>query len=154
MDADHTEIWRYMKNDFTPFDKANLVSSIPKVFEHQVAIGPGRIAVATKGQSLSYDDLNRWSNRIAHAVLRALGEREEPVALMFRQSAAAVAATLEALKAGKIYVPLDPSQSEREMQSIFADCEPRLVITAAEHAPLASQLIGEQGLCLDIDKLA
>ena len=142
-----------MVDDILPFDKADIETSIPEMFERQVTAGPGRIAVATRQQSLSYDDLDRWSNRIAHAVLRALGDMEEPVALLLRQSAEAVATTLGTLKAGKIYVPLEPGQSERELQSVIADCEPRLIVTDARHVPLAKRLIGAQGLCLDIGEV-
>jgi amino acid adenylation domain-containing protein len=146
------EMWRGMVDDFVHFDKADIEKSIPEIFERQVTVGPRRIALATQLQSFSYDDLNRWSNRIARSILRILGDREEPVALLLHQSAEAVATTLGTLKAGKIYVPLEPSQSEGELKNVIADCEPRLIVSDTKHAPLARRLIGAQGLCLNVEE--
>lgn len=143
-----------MRDDFVRFCKADIETSIPEVFERQVRVGPERMAVASGRQSLSYDDLNHKSNRIAHAIVRALGHTEEPVALLFRQGVAAVAATLGALKAGKIYVALEPTQSERDLGQIIADCKPRLIMTDTEHQGLAERLIGAGGLCLEIDAMS
>ena len=143
-----------MRDDFVRFCKADIETSIPEVFERQVRAGPERIAVASGQQSLSYDDLNRRSNRIAHAIMRALDHTQEPVALLFRQGAAAVAATLGTLKAGKIYVALEPTQSDRELGQVIADCKPRLIVTDTEHQGLAKRLNGAGGLCLEIDAMS
>lgn len=136
-----------------PFRKADIEASIPDIFERRVRTGPKRIAVATGQQSLTYDGLNRRSNRIAHAILGALDDSQEPVALLFRQGVAAVAATLGALKAGKIYVPLDPVQSERDLGRIIADCAPRLIVADPDHQALARRLIGADGHCLDTEAM-
>jgi len=143
-----------MVDEFIHFETADVETSIPEMFERQVRAGTGRTAVASGQQLLTYDALNRRSNRIGHGVLNALGDGQEPVALLFRQGVAAVVATIGALKAGKIYVPLDPVQSERELHRIIADCAPRLIVADAAFQALAGRLIGADGLCRDIDGLS
>jgi acyl-CoA synthetase (AMP-forming)/AMP-acid ligase II len=123
------------------------------MFERQVRADPRRIAVGCDRQALSYDDLNRLSNRIAHAVLRRRGDVEEPIALLFRQGPSAVAATLGSLKSGKIYVPLEPTQPVPELQRIIAHCQPGLIIAEHQTEALAGRLIGEADRCLNVETI-
>ena len=90
-----SEIYRTTKQShedrgFVRFDKSSIEMSIPALFERQVRVSPRRTAVACERQLLSYDDLNRISNRIAHAILRRRGAKGEPIALLFRQPEASV----------------------------------------------------------------
>jgi amino acid adenylation domain-containing protein len=138
---------------FAPFDRADIEASIPGIFERQVRAGPHRTAVAGGSQMLSYDGLNRQSNRIAHAILRRRGDAEEPVALLFRQGSAAVAATLGSLKAGKIYVPLEPTQPAPELQRVIADCQPSLIITDGANEALAKALEGDTNRRMNVETM-
>jgi amino acid adenylation domain-containing protein len=133
------------------FDRSNCELSIPDLFERQVRAYPGRIAVGCDRNSLSYDDLNRISNRIAHAILRCRGDRREPIALLFRQGPTAVAATIGLLKSGNIYVPLEPNQPVHELQKIFAHCQPGLIICNCETEALARSLVDDAGRHLNVE---
>ena len=53
--------------------------------------------------------LNEAANRVAHAILAQRGTTEEPIALLLEHDAPMLSAMVGALKAGKIYVPLDRS---------------------------------------------
>ena len=53
---------------------------------------------------------------------------------------------LGALKAGKIYVPLDPVHPAPRLADAIGDSSARLVLTAAAHAPLAQAVAGEAAL--------
>jgi non-ribosomal peptide synthetase component F len=94
---------------FVPFENTAINQSIAGRFEQQVAQHPDRLAVVSAESQLTYAELNQVANRIARAVLSHLGEGEEPVALLFEEGAFIIAAILGVLKAGKIYVPLDPA---------------------------------------------
>lgn len=133
------------------FDRSNCEMSIPDLFERQVRACPRRIAVGCEQQSLSYDDLNRASNRIAHAILRCRGDRNEPIALLFRQGPTAVSATIGSLKAGKIYVPLEPNQPVHELQKIIAHCKPSLILCERGTEPLARSLIVDANRHLNVE---
>ena len=100
---------------FLDFQKEQIEQSIPALFEQQVAGYPDRVAVKSKTQTLTYDDLNRLSNGVARAILAQLGDGQEPVALLLEQSEAAIAAVLGVVKAGRIYIPLDPSYARTSL---------------------------------------
>ena len=68
---------------FIEFQKEWIEQSIPRRFEEAVRRYPDRIAVKTDAHEVTYAELNRSANRIAHAILEKRGDGEEPVALLF-----------------------------------------------------------------------
>ena len=99
------------------------------------------------GQTLTYAQLDRAANRVAHALLDRLGPGNEPVALLLPQGIRQVAAVLGALKAGKIYVPLDPARPAPRLAEAIGDSGARLVLTAPRTrrspgpSPLSASLV-------------
>src|SRR5919109_2365707 len=127
-------------NPFVELRKEDIEQSISDRFEQQARRYPDRLAVKTKRQRLTYDALNRISNRTAHAVLARSDQRNEPVVLLFRQAAPLIAASIGALKAGKAYVSLDFSLPHAKAKQILEDVQPRLIITDSDHRSLAHEL--------------
>jgi len=117
---------------FLPFTREELDQSIPSRFRRQVARHPGRLAVHTTHHSLTYEELDRLSNRIARALLSRLGPTAEAVGILMDQGASQVAAILGVLKAGKFYVPMDASYPPAYVDSILAEAGVALVITDAK----------------------
>lgn len=91
----------------------NLHQTISDAFVAQVNKNRGRVAVETKSEKISYADLNAVANRIANVLIDRSGPGAEPAILLLNQGASSVAATLAVIKAGKIYVPIDPQTSLR-----------------------------------------
>jgi surfactin family lipopeptide synthetase A len=87
---------------FIAFEKTEIEQSIPCRFEGQVRKYPQRIAVHFGNVELTYEELNRWSNRIAHFLLADRAPEPEPVALLFEEGPSAIKAILGVLKSGKI----------------------------------------------------
>ena len=80
-------------------------------FETQVRLHPKRIAVKIDEQELSYEELNRCADRVAHRLMLESTNRATPVALCCQHCFSTFAAFLGILKAGRFCVPLDPSAS-------------------------------------------
>ena len=127
-------------NPFAPFDRADLERAIGVRFERQVDRAPARLAVKMGAEAQSYRALDSAANRVAHVLLDRLGPDNEPVALLLPQSPGQVAGVLGALKAGKIYVPLDPTHPPARLTEAIADSDARLVLTAAGHVDLARRV--------------
>ncbi|MCP4658225.1 MAG: AMP-binding protein, partial [bacterium] len=89
-------------------------SAIHELFEAQAARRPEAVAVVLGEAQVSYGELNRRANQLAHH-LRSCGVGPEVcVGLCVERSLEMVLAILGTLKAGGTYVPLDPSYpSER-----------------------------------------
>lgn len=117
-----------------------------EVFEATVdrlaAAGQGRRAAIDPddGPSLSYAELDRQANRLAHLLAaRGIG-RGDRVGLIFDDPAAAYPALLAVHKAGAAYVPLDPSFPADRIGYILQDAAVGLVLTRSTVSPPLSEL--------------
>ena len=139
---------------FIPFAKAAIEQSIGTRFEEQVRLRPGRLAVKSQGDAWSYSELNETANRIAHAILAARGSAEEPVALVLDQGVRLVAAILGVLKAGKIYVPLDPAFPRARIGSMLSDSQAPLILADEHTRALADEVASGRATVLDLGETA
>jgi amino acid adenylation domain-containing protein len=122
-------------NDRMGWDDTDLDRSVIDRFERVARQYPHRLAVKTHEQQLTYDELNQAANRLAHRIVTVQGTSNEPVAILMDQGAAMIIAILGVLKAGKVYVPLDPSNSAESIQSILVDCQAKCIVTNNAHKP-------------------
>ncbi|HVR96609.1 MAG TPA: amino acid adenylation domain-containing protein [Thermoanaerobaculia bacterium] len=103
-----------------------------QLFEAQAARTPEATALLWRGERLSYQDLNRRANRLAHR-LRALGVGPETrVGVLLDRSPDLVAALLGVLKAGGAYVALDPAYPRERLASTLADAEVAVLLTRGD----------------------
>lgn len=125
---------------FVEFKKEEIEQSIPDRFEKQANQYPDRIAVKTKDCTLTYAQLNQLANRVAHALLKRKQHIEEPVAFLLGHGIPAIITILGILKAGKIYVPLDPAFPAPRLASLLEDSGASLIATDDRHRTLAQEL--------------
>ncbi len=103
-------------------------------FEDAAARAPESLAVSFEGEEVSYGDLDRWANRIAHR-LRGLGVGPgSRVGLFVHRSISMVAGLLGILKAGGAYVPVDPDAPAERAGFVLSDSGVRALVTEAELA--------------------
>ncbi|MCP4657026.1 MAG: AMP-binding protein, partial [bacterium] len=100
---------------------------IHALFEDRVAAAPEAVAVVLAGseppRQVSYRERNRQANRLAH-YLRARGVGRAPevcVGLCVERSLEMVVAILGILKAGGVFVPLDPSYPAERLAFMLED---------------------------------
>jgi amino acid adenylation domain-containing protein len=105
-------------------------ATIPERFDAQAARTPGNVAVTDEsGLELTYDELRRRANRLAHA-LRAQGlGHEDRCALFLERTAAIPVAVLGVLKGGGAYVPLDPETPAERLEAILRDADVSAVVS-------------------------
>jgi amino acid adenylation domain-containing protein len=128
---------------FIPFPRAALETSLPQRFAEQVRRAPGRLAVRSRRYGFTYAELNAFASRIAGAIAHRNGGHDTPVALLFDDAALAVAAMIGVLKAGRPYVPLDPSYPRPWLEHILHDATARLLLTDDAHVAAARSLAAE-----------
>ncbi|HEU0052893.1 MAG TPA: amino acid adenylation domain-containing protein, partial [Longimicrobium sp.] len=107
---------------------------VHELFEAQVGRTPDAPAVVHEDGTLTYAELNRRANRLAHH-LRALGVGPDvPVGLCLERGPEMIVALLAVLKAGGAYVPLDPEYPEDRLRHMLADSAPAVLLTQASLA--------------------
>jgi amino acid adenylation domain-containing protein len=138
---------------FKDIDKPDMELSVAGCFERRVAIDGDRIALKVKDLALSYAGLNSLANRVARTILERRGEGEEPIALMMDSGAAIVSAILGVLKAGKLYVPLEPSHPQERIQSMLEDAQAGLILANTRYRTLAMEAAATDVQVINVDDL-
>ncbi|HVH12903.1 MAG TPA: amino acid adenylation domain-containing protein, partial [Longimicrobium sp.] len=118
-------------------------SCIHERFEAQAARTPDATAVVSAMGSLTYAELNARANRLAHH-LRALGVGPGMrVGLCVERSPAMVVGVLGVLKAGGVFVPLDPSYPRERLEYMLADSAPVAVLAQGSAARDLADVFGD-----------
>ncbi|HEX2271786.1 MAG TPA: amino acid adenylation domain-containing protein, partial [Pyrinomonadaceae bacterium] len=131
--------------DYFPSD-----ATINQFIEGQAQRTPGATAVTFAGQSLTYEELNRRANQLAH-YLRAAGIGPETcVGLCVERSLEMVVGILGILKAGGAYVPLDPAYPQERLALMLADTGAPVLLTQ-KHLVDGIEATGIEVTCLDSD---
>jgi amino acid adenylation domain-containing protein len=102
---------------------------LQRLLTEAAARQPQRPAVASDGGLLTYQELDRLSNKLARALLRLGVAPGDRVGVLAPKSAAAVIGIYGALKAGACYVPLDPKAPAGRLSHIVRDSGATVIVT-------------------------
>jgi amino acid adenylation domain-containing protein len=138
---------------FVEFRKEEIQQSIPSRFAQQVRRFPHHIAVQTRAAQITYDELDRFSNRIAHVVLEKFGAKTAPIALLFEPGPSMIAAILGVLKSGRFFLPLDPASPPARTAAILKGSLVTQMLTDAKHWATTAYLALSASQVIDVDDL-
>ena len=140
--------WNDTKTDY-PQDKC-----IHQLFEAQVEKTPDAIAVVFEDQQLTYRELNRRANQLAH-YLKSLGVGpEEIVGICLERSLKTVVGVLAILKAGGAYLPLDPSYPRDRLVFMLQDSGAKDLITQQRFVKVFDQSVKIISLDTDWERIS
>ena len=140
-------------NDFVPFTKEDCEQSVTRRFETIVRRHPYQVAIKTKGQSVTYDELNRAVNRLASAILAARGSNPEAVGLLLKDPVLMITAMLAALKAGKFYVILDLAYPKDRNAYLLENSGATLIVSDNENVFLAEEISQKKQRLINLKNL-
>ena len=125
---------------------------IPQLVARQANATPDAIALVDADRALSYAELNRRANQLAH-YLRELGVRASVlVALCAERSVDMVVGLLAILKAGGAYLPLDPAYPPERLAFMLQDARAPVLVTQQHLASRFANLDTRPHIvCLDAD---
>jgi amino acid adenylation domain-containing protein len=137
-------IWNATRRDY-PLDKC-----VPQLFAMQATAQPHALALVADDQELCYGELNRRANQLAH-YLQSLGVKPNVrVGLCIGRSLDMVVGLLGILKAGGVYVPLDPSYPPERLAFMIEDARAPVLVTLQHIATRLSCPVARI-ICLDTD---
>ncbi|KMQ64607.1 hypothetical protein ACM46_10170 [Chryseobacterium angstadtii] len=106
--------------------------TIVDLFESQARENPDALAVAYGDIALSYADLNRESNRLAHYLKdRYTIQADDLICIQLPRSEKMIISILGILKSGGAYVPVDIDYPKERVDYILADTRAKVNIDAA-----------------------
>ncbi|HYG11274.1 MAG TPA: amino acid adenylation domain-containing protein, partial [Pyrinomonadaceae bacterium] len=125
---------------------------IHQLFEAQAARSPDSVAAVYEDTQLTYAQLDRRANQLAHRLRRMGVGAEVRVGLCVERSLEMVVGLLGILKAGGAYVPLDPLYPSERLAFMLADSQCTVLLTQQhllETLPAQEQA---RVICLDTDR--
>ncbi|MBD3557662.1 amino acid adenylation domain-containing protein [Planktothrix sp. FACHB-1355] len=103
-----------------------------KIFEKQVESRPRNIAVATENEEISFAELNGFANRLAHFLIARGVVAETRVGICLNRCWQMIGAMLAVLKAGGVYVPLNPDTPFERLKFMVEDSKLAAIVTERE----------------------
>jgi natural product biosynthesis luciferase-like monooxygenase protein len=125
---------------------------IHHLFGDRVREGSDRIATVYGNEQLSFHELNRRANRLAHYLQRLGVGPQVPVGICADRSLDMLVGLLAILKAGGAYVPLDPAYPKDRLEFMIEDAKMGVIVTERrliEHLPRTAA----NPVCLGADSL-
>lgn len=104
-------------------------SCLPALFAAQVRQSPQSPAISKSGVFISYEQLHRRADQLAHRLIRAKVRPESVVAVCMQRSVEMVIAILGILKSGAAYLPLDPASAPSRLSFMLKDSAAVVLIT-------------------------
>jgi amino acid adenylation domain-containing protein len=111
------------KTDF-PSDKC-----LHQLFEAQVERTPDAVAVVFENEQLTYHQLNQRVNQLAYYLQKLGVQPEVPVGICVERSITMLIGLLGILKAGGVYVPLDPAYPQERLAFMLEDAQAPILLT-------------------------
>ncbi|HEY9404145.1 MAG TPA: amino acid adenylation domain-containing protein [Pyrinomonadaceae bacterium] len=131
-------------------DESETTATIQQLFEAQAARAPEATALVFEDTRVTYGELNRRANQLAHH-LRGLGVRPDmAVGICVERSIEMVVGLLGILKAGAAYLPLDPAYPAERLAFMLEDAQVRVLLTQ-EQLLATLPRHSAQTVCLDAD---
>jgi amino acid adenylation domain-containing protein len=102
---------------------------VHELFAHHASQRANAPALLFEEQTLTFEQINRRANQLAHHLLNHGAHRETKIGVMLERGPASLVALLAVLKAGGCYLPLDPLYPPERLAFMCADANASLIIT-------------------------
>ena len=123
LEIEQQQVWNKTSETYPAAD------SLHQLFERQVDKNPSAIALTFANINLSYQQLNARSNQLAHYLLEQGVQLESKVAICMDRSIEMVVSLLAVIKAGGVYVPVDPNYPAARVEFLLQDTNSKLLLS-------------------------
>ncbi|KIK92693.1 hypothetical protein PAXRUDRAFT_146735 [Paxillus rubicundulus Ve08.2h10] len=122
-----------------------------QLFEDQSKRTPHFTAVEFEDQSLTYSELNGMANRVAKSLIQQGVHQGDIVALCFDRGISQIVGLLAVLKAGGVFVPLDPDDPTLRKELMIEECAAKVLLTTSNHSRVFQKSLASKVLIAYID---
>ena len=147
-DAERHRVLVEFNDNAAPVPTAN---SVHELVTRRASVVPDAVAVTYENERLTYVELERSANRLAHRLMAAGVGRGVIVGICLDRSPEMITTILAVLKTGGAYVPLDPSYPAERLHFMTTDAGVEVLVTMGDLAGQLPELMGEDGTVVRLD---
>lgn len=114
--------------------RAVLDKTIDQLFDEQALISSDSVAITDQNESMTYEELRQYSNRLAATLSTEGVKRDSKVGIYMERSIDLIATLLAVFKVGATYVPLDPKYPSDRNFYVLDNSNASVVITDHAHS--------------------
>ena len=123
---------------------------VQQLFDRMAQSMPEQVAISCGDTRISYRELQRRTDKLAHLLLSGGAKKKSIVAILLDNKVDAIISIIAVLKAGAVFVPFDPLLPDLRLETMVREVTPDLFITEAN---LTHRLNGfAHGKVLTLDK--
>ena len=104
---------------------------------------PDKEALRFQGRAITYRELDYYTTQVAHVLQQSGVKRGDRVGFFLHKSPASVISIFAILKAGGVYVPLDPAAPAKRLAYITRNCQIQVLLTSNEKMSAVSEFFTE-----------
>ncbi len=97
--------------------------------EKSAVLYPEKVALITRKGRYSYREINEMANRIAHALIAGGLQKGDRAAVLMKNSMEAVASLFGILKAGGIFIMVNPTTKAEKLSFILNNCSASVLLS-------------------------
>lgn len=119
----------HLREELEHFDINEVHRAVSDRFESQAAKTPNNTALKSRTQSITYSQLNKRANKLAHAILSSENAKSAAIASLFGHEINSITGLLGILKSGNIFVPLDSTYNPERISFSLEDSLATRIVT-------------------------
>lgn len=131
-------MYEELNNTYVDFPRDK---SISKMFEESVDKFPNNIAISSDKGQFTYKELNERANQLANALIEKGIEKGDFVTIFMERSLETITSIMGILKAGGVYVALDPKHPEERNSYIISDAKSTFIVANNLYIDKAKELL-------------
>jgi len=105
---------------------------LQQLLRKSAALYPQKTAVWARGRSITYQELENRSNQLAHLLQGSGVKKGDRVGLYFPKSVESIISMFAVLKAGGVYVPIDPAAPADRVSYMLRNCGVQVLIANSD----------------------
>lgn len=129
----------------------DVTKNIVSLWEEQVSKTPNKVALVCNGSSLTYDNLNKRANMLAHLLVKSGVCIGDIVGIMINRSLDLITGLLAILKCGATYLPIDPEYPTQRISYMLENSGAKLVLVNSTTIDLLPNTINTVDISFNSD---